>query len=198
MRVGWEAGQFVESFVSASAAEMEYLDCYSVHPEEGERVEAGLEAQRWMARVAAALGRGFAVIIDYGYTREELLRGRRRGTIMCYRQHSASDNPYEAPGEQDITAHVNFTAMRAAGEHTGLECLGLVTQAQFLMGIGEETQFSEAFEDAHLPQERAKRALQLKHLVTPVGMGDTFSVLVMGKGVEQQIARRLRGLSFVR
>ena len=198
MRVGWEAGRFVESFVSASAAEMEYLDRYSVLPEEGERVEAGLEAQRWMARIATAVRHGFAVVIDYGYTREELLRGRRRGTIMCYRQHSASDNPYQAPGEQDITAHVNFTAVRAAGQQAGLECLGLVTQAQFLMGIGEETQFSDAFEDAHLPQERAKRALQLKHLVTPVGMGETFSVLVMGKGLKKEKAGQLQGLCFAR
>ena len=197
MRVGGEAGRFVESFVSASAAETEYLDRYSVHPEEGERVEAGLEAQRWMARIAAAVPRGFVVIIDYGYTREELLAGRHRDTLMCYRQHSASENPYEAPGEQDITAHVNFTALRAAGEQAGLACLGLVTQAQFLMGIGEETQFSDAFEDAHLPQERAKRALQLKHLVTPSGMGETFHVLVMSKGVEREKTAGIRGLKFV-
>ena len=194
MRVGWEAGRFVESFVPASAAEMEYIDRYSIHPEEGERVEAGLEAERWMPRIAAAVPRGFVVIIDYGYTREELLAGRYRGTIMCYRQHSASDNPYEAPGEQDITAHVNFTALRASGEQAGLECLSLVTQAQFLMGIGEETQFSDAFEDARLPQERAKRALQLKHLVTPAGMGETFHVLVMAKGVEKEKAAGLSGL----
>ncbi|MFI5089631.1 MAG: class I SAM-dependent methyltransferase [Terriglobales bacterium] len=198
MRVGWEAGRFVESFVSASAAEMEYIDRYSIHPEEGERVEAGLEAERWMPRIAAAVPRGFVVIIDYGYTREELLAGRYRGTIMCYRQHSASDNPYEAPGEQDITAHVNFTALRASGEQAGLECLSLVTQAQFLMGIGEETQFSDAFEDARLPQERAKRALQLKHLVTPAGMGETFHVLVMAKGVEKEKAAGLSGLRFRR
>lgn len=197
MRVGWEAGRLVESFVSASPAEMEYLDRYSIHPEEGERVEAGLEAQRWMQTIARSVPRGFVVIVDYGYTREELLAGRHRGTIMCYRQHSASDNPYEAPGEQDITAHVNFTALRAAGEQAGLECLGLVTQAQFLMGIGEETQFSDSFDDAHLPQERAKRVLQLKHLVTPAGMGETFSVLVMAKGVESERAAGLSGLKFV-
>jgi len=196
MRVGWEAGRFVESFGSASAAEMEYLDRYSIHPGEGERVEAGLEAERWMQRIAAAVPRGFVVIVDYGYTREELLAGRRRGTIMCYRQHSASDNPYEAPGEQDITAHVNFTALRAAGEQAGLECLRLVTQSQFLMGIGEETQFADAFEDARLPQERTKRALQLKHLVTPVGMGETFSVLVMAKGVDKKKTAGLSGLSW--
>jgi SAM-dependent MidA family methyltransferase len=198
IRVGWEGGRFVESFVSASRAEMEYLDYYSVHPKEGERVESGLEAQRWMARIAAGVRRGFIIIIDYGYTREELLAGRCRGTIMCYRQHSASDNPYEAPGEQDITAHVNFTALRAAGEQAGLECLGLITQAQFLIGIGEETQFSDAFEDARLPQQRAKRALQLKHLVTPAGMGETFDVLLMAKGVESEKAAALSGLHFGR
>jgi SAM-dependent MidA family methyltransferase len=196
MRVGWEAGRFVESFVAASAAEMEYLDRYSIHPEEGERVEAGLEAQRWMQTIARFVRRGFVIVIDYGYVREELLAGRHRGTIMCYRQHSASDNPYEAPGEQDITAHVNFTALRAAGEQAGLEYLGLLTQAQFLMGIGEETQFSEAFEDTQVPQERAKRALQLKHLVTPAGMGETFDVLVMAKGVEREEATGLAGLRF--
>jgi len=198
MRVGWEAGRFTESFVSASPAEMEYLDRYSIHPGEGERVEAGLEAQRWMPRIAAAVPRGFVVVIDYGYTREELLAGRHRGTIMCYRRHSASDNPYEAPGEQDITAHVNFTALRAAGEQAGLACLGLLTQSQFLMGIGEATQFSDAFEDARLPQERAKRALQLKHLVTPAGMGETFDVLVMSKGVEKEKAAAASGLKFAR
>jgi SAM-dependent MidA family methyltransferase len=198
MRVGWEAGRFVEDFVCPSAAEMEYLDRYSIHPEEGERVEAGLEAQRWMQRVAGAVPRGFVVTIDYGYTRAELLAGRHRGTIMCYRQHSVSDNPYEAPGEQDITAHVNFTGLRAAGEQAGLECLELVTQAQFLMGIGEETQFSDAFEDTRLPQERAKRALQLKHLVTPAGMGETFHVLVMSKGMGKERTAGLSGRRFGR
>jgi SAM-dependent MidA family methyltransferase len=198
VRVGCEAGKFVESFVFASAAEMEYLDRYSVHPEEGERVEAGLEAQRWMPRIAAAVPCGFVVIIDYGYTRDELLAGRHRGTIMCYRRHSASDNPYEAPGEQDITAHVNFTALRAAGEQGGLDGLGLATQGQFLMGIGEETQFSDAFEDARLPQERTKRALQLKHLVTPAGMGETFQVMVMARGVEKERGSGLSGLRFAR
>jgi len=198
LRIGWEAGRLAESFVSASAAEMDYLDRYSIHPEEGERVEVGLEALRSMAAIAHALPRGFVVIIDYGYVREELLAGRHRGTIMCYRQHSSSTNPYEAPGEQDITAHVNFSALRAAGEQAGLDCVGLITQSQFLMGIGEATEFSDAFEDAHLPQERAKRALQLKHLVTPAGMGESFDVLLMAKGINKQNLENLSGLRFAR
>ena len=85
------------------------------------------------------------------------------------------------------------------GKQVGLEPLALVTQAQFLMGIGEDNQFADAFEDCRLPQERAKVALQLKHLVTPVGMGETFQVLVLGRkgrGQRRDAERRLSGLKF--
>ena len=74
----------------------------------------------------------------------------------------------------------------------------LLTQSQFLMGIGEKTQFAEAFEDCRLPQERAKVALQLKHLVTPAGMGESFHVLVASKGVDRTKVADLSGLSFAR
>jgi len=186
-------GRLEEVFVAPSAEVLEYLDRYAVHPEAGERVEAALVAQDWMVRLAGAAQRGFCVIIDYGYTREELLMGRHRGTVMAYRAHAASANPYEAPGEQDITAHVNFTALGAAGEQAGLTKLGLVTQSQFLMGIGEANEFADAFEDCKLPQEHAKAALQLKHLVTPAGMGESFQVLVMGRGTG---AAGISGLKF--
>jgi SAM-dependent MidA family methyltransferase len=182
--------------VPPSSAALEYLDRYSVHPEAGERVEAALEAQEYMQAIVRRLHRGFAVIIDYGYTREEQLAGRHRGTVMAFRRHSISPNPYEAPGEQDITAHVNFTALQAVAQEAGFECLALLTQAQFLMGIGEVNQFADAFEDTRLPQERTKVALQLKHLVTPAGMGESFHVLVLGKGVDTACARQLSGLKF--
>jgi len=137
-------------------------------------------------------------VIDYGYTREEQLAGRHRDTIMAYRQHTASASPYEAPGEQDITAHVNFTALRARGVERGLDSMALLTQSQFLIGIGEETQFADAFQECKLQQERAKVALQLKHLITPGGMGETFQVLVMSCGVKAEKAGRLSGLKFAR
>ncbi len=184
--------RFVEVFVAPSAAVLEYLDRYAIHPQAGERVEAGLTGLEWMTRLASQVKRGFAVMIDYGYTRDELLAGRHRGTVMAYREHTASANPYEAPGEQDITAHVNFTALASAAEQAGLSKLGLVTQSQFLMGIGEATEFADAFEDCKLPQEHAKRALQLKHLVTPAGMGETFHALVMGKGAGREGISGLR------
>jgi SAM-dependent MidA family methyltransferase len=117
---------------------------------------------------------------------------------MTYRQHSASPNPYEAPGEQDITSHANFTALAAAAEHGRMKVQPLLTQSQFLMGIGEQTQFADAFEECRLPQERAKVALQLKHLVTPAGMGETFHVMLASKGVDPEKVAELSGLSFSR
>jgi SAM-dependent MidA family methyltransferase len=187
----------VETFVPTSPAVLDYLDRYSVHPEVGERVEAGLKAQENMEKIALRLKRGFLMVIDYGYTREEQLAGRHRGTVAAIRQHAISANPYEAPGEQDITAHVNFTALEEAAQKRGLQNFGLVTQAQFLMGIGEQNQFADAFEDCHLPQERTKVALQLKHLITPAGMGESFHVLLMAKNIDRERAL-LSGLKFAR
>ncbi len=200
VRVGYENGRFTETFAGISAAENEFLDRYGVHPEEGERVEVPFASLEWMERIAKGFERrrGFVVLIDYGYTREEQLAGRHRDTIMSYRQHTASASPYEAPGEQDITAHVNFTALRAIGVERGLEPLALLTQSQFLIGIGEETQFADAFQDCKLPQEHTKVALQLKHLIAPTGMGETFQVLLMSHNVAHEKAIRLGGLKLAR
>jgi SAM-dependent MidA family methyltransferase len=200
VRVDVENGRFIERFVPPSAAETEFIDRYSVHPEKGERVEATLAALAWMDRIADAFRhrRGFAVVIDYGYTREEQLAGRHRDTLMTYRKHVARASPYEAPGEQDITAHVNFTALRARAATRELETLALLTQSQFLLGIGEETQFGDAFQDCKLPQERAKVGLQLKHLISPGGMGETFQVLLMSHGVAKEKAACLSGLKLAR
>ena len=200
VRVSEENGRFTERFVSPSPAELEFVDRYSVHPEPGERVEVSPEALDWTKSIAAVFeGRsGFAVVIDYGYTREQQLAGRHRDTLMTYRQHRASPSPYEAPGEQDITAHVNFSAIQSAAAANGLSGAKLLTQSQFLIGIGESTQFADAFRDCALPQEQAKVALQLRHLVTPEGMGETFQVLVLFHGVASEKAAQLSGLSFAR
>ena len=196
LRVGENDGQFLESWAKPSPEELEFLDRYGVHPEPGEHIEVPLAAQRYMAFLARTVENGFLVIIDYGYTRQEQLAGRHRGTLMTYRQHSVSPNPYQAPGKQDITAHVNFTALSAAARQNGMDVHSLVTQSQFLLGIGESNQFADAFEDCRTPQEYAKVALQLKHLVTPAGMGDTFHVLVASKGVLPEKVAQLSGLSF--
>jgi SAM-dependent MidA family methyltransferase len=204
LHLALEADHLAEIWLPPANEELEYLDRYSVHPEsqenehenEKDRIEVPLAAQVWLAQAANAIGRGFLVAIDYGYIRSEQLAGRHRGTLMAYRQHSTSANVYEAPGEQDLTAHVNFTALTAAAEQAGMRTERLITQSQFLMGIGEKTQFADAFEECRVPQERAKIALQLKHLVTPEGMGETFQVLVASRNVEAARVAALSGLSF--
>jgi SAM-dependent MidA family methyltransferase len=198
LRIDARDGHFIETWAQPSPEELEFLDRHSIHPEPDERIEAPLAAQESMDGIAASIQRGFFTVIDYGYTREEQLAGGHRGTLKAIRQHSISANPYEAPGEQDITADVNFTALAAAAEKQGMRTHKLVTQSQFLMGIGEANQFADVFEECRLPQERAKVAMQLKHLVTPAGMGESFQVLVASQGVEEERVESLSGLNFSR
>lgn len=198
LRVAAREDRFVVEWAPPSARELEFLDRYAIHPQASERIEVCLSSMDWGRCIAAGIQRGFLIAIDYGYTREEQLAGRHLDTLMTYREHSAGTNPYEAPGEQDITAHVNFTALAAALEPGGMQTSKLRTQSQFLLGVGENNQFADAFEGCRLPQEKAKVALQLKHLVTPMGMGETFHVLVASKGVKAEIVERITGLSFGR
>lgn len=192
-----DGGHVSEIWLPPSSEDFAFLDRFSVHPEAGERIEVPLAAQRWISEIAT-IQRGFVIVIDYGYTRSNQLAGRHRGTLMAYRQHSTSPNPYEAPGEQDLTAHVNFTALSAALQQAGMTAQKPLTQSQFLMGIGECNQFGDAFEECRLPQERAKVALQLKHLISPEGMGENFQVLIAARGVDMSRITSLSGLSFGR
>ena len=198
LHIALENNRLHEVWLSPLPEELEFLDRYGVHPAAGERIEVPLLAQAWVQKIAPLIGQGLLVIIDYGYTRNEQLAGRCRGTLMAYRRHSASSDPYQAPGEQDLTAHVNFTALAAACELGGMRCERLLTQSQFLMGIGEGNQFADAFEDCRLPPERAKVALQLKHLVTPVGLGENFRVLIGSAGIDSNKTAALSGMSFGR
>jgi SAM-dependent MidA family methyltransferase len=185
LHIAFENNRLHEIWLPPLDKELEFLDLYSVHPEAGERIEVSILAQNWIGQIAHAISRGLLLIIDYGYTRNEQLAGRHRGTLMAYRHHSASPDLYQAPGEQDLTAHVNFTALAAGCEQAGMRVEKLLTQSQFLMGIGERNQFADAFEDCRVPQERAKVVLQLKHLITPVGMGENFQVLIASRDSSQ-------------
>jgi SAM-dependent MidA family methyltransferase len=196
LRIDTSDGRFIETWVPSSAEDIEFLDRYSIHPEDGARIEVPLAAQRCAEEVLRGIDRGFFLAIDYGYTREEQLAGRHIGTLKAIRQHSVSANPYEAPGEQDITADVNFTALASVAGKCGFEVQKLITQSQFLLGIGEANQFADAFEDCRMPQERAKVALQLKYLVTPAGMGESFHVLLGSKGIIADKTSLLSGLNF--
>ncbi len=196
LHIGFENQRLSEIWLPPLPEELEFLDRYGVHPESGERIEVPMVAQKWIGQIANAIQRGLLLIVDYGYTRNQQLTGRHRGTLMAYRDHSASPDPYQAPGEQDLTAHVNFTALAAACEQQGMRCEKLLTQSQFLMGIGEKNQFADVFEDCRLPQERAKVALQLKHLITPEGMGENFQILMASRKLDPKRIATLSGMTF--
>jgi len=177
---------FGEDLRPVSTAEIEeHFRDLGTGPVEGNRGEVNLEAGRWMARVGRLLGRGFVITIDYGYPAEELYAPfRRQGTLMCYHRHTSSDDPYRNIGCQDITAHIDFTSLQISGEREGLAPLYFGEQYRFLMGLG----FVEALVElqARETDENRARALRLtlKNLILPEGgMGETFKVLVQGKGV---------------
>ena len=196
LHIACDHDRLCELWLQPSPSELEFLDRYGVHPENTERIEVPIIAQNTMRQTARELDHGIIVAIDYGYTRNQQLTGLHRGTLMTYRHHAAGTDPYQAPGEQDITSHVNFTALAAACQDSGMKCEKLLTQSQFLMGIGQSDEFAVVFEDCRLPQEKAKVALQLKHLIAPEGMGETFKVLLASKRITPEKIGSLGGLAF--
>ncbi|HAV38068.1 MAG TPA: hypothetical protein DCX52_17255 [Massilia sp.] len=128
-------------------------------------------------------GRGAAFLFDYGFPAHEYYVDQRvGGTLMCHYRHHAHPEPFYLPGLQDITAHVDFTAMALAAQDAGLEVLGYMNQASFLLGCGiGELLLRTDPEDAmrYLPQSKA-----VQRLVSPAEMGELFKVLAVGREVE--------------
>lgn len=178
---------------------VKYLEWVEVGLAEGNRAEINLFAPLWIRNVARLLKRGFVLTIDYGYLAKELYAPwRTTGTLMAYHQHKNSENFYGLIGEQDLTAHVDFTALIKAGEESGLQEFFYGDQCRFLLGLG----FVEALLQAQAKETEPHRAqalrLTLKNLILPEGgMGEVFKVLIQGKDVritDILCARSLRDL----
>jgi SAM-dependent MidA family methyltransferase len=151
-----------------------YLRAYYALPEEGRCYETSA-LNLWMERIAESLAEGWVLTIDYGFTREENVRFPQ-GTLMSYRSHAALEDVLADPGERDITAHVNFTAMRELGRAHGLVEKKFGTLAEMLLTAGEADQFAAALGAG---EDEPRRRLQLKTLL--FGMGETFRVLLQGR-----------------
>jgi SAM-dependent MidA family methyltransferase len=177
-RVAWSADAFTWMTGEAAPPEVEeYCRRFFPPPEEGRVYEANLAALIWMERIAAALATGFVLTIDYGYTRTEARRFPQ-GTLMSYHRHTALEDVLAAPGERDLTAHVNFTALQEHGTAHHLKTVRFETLARTLLAAGEADQFAAALAAA-TPAEETRRRLQLKTLL--FGMGETFRTLVQEK-----------------
>lgn len=198
--VNGEGEAFVEELREPSTPALaDHFRWLGVAPVEGNRAEVNLAAPAWMRAVAGRLARGFVMTIDYGYPAAELYAPHRRlGTLLCYRQHQADDDPYAAVGEKDITSHVDFTALRQAGEEAGLQTLWFGEQYRFLLGLGFFEELLRLQEQCRDEREARALRLTLKNLILPEqGMGETFKVLVQGKGVgtpELLCARPIAGI----
>ena len=185
----------------STPAVAEYLDRFAIPWRRfplGWRGEINLAAERWMSQAASLLTpRGVILTIDYGDTARRLYTTERKhGTLLCYHHHQVSDDPLALTGEQDITAHVNFSALIAAGRQRGLRLAGLVTQRDFLLGWGirrdmaalEQQRFPLAESERHTDagQHDYLRRASLRHaisaLLDPHGMG-SFRVLIQQRGL---------------
>lgn len=179
-------GQLCEELRSPVNPEIqEHFTALGVEPLEGNRAEVCLEAAQWMSAVAQKLERGFVLTIDYGYPAVELYAPfRRQGTLMCYHQHVANDNPYQNIGCQDITAHVDFTLLQQSGEGSGLSTLYFAEQYRFLIGLGFVEEIVRLQQQEEDDKKNWALRMTLKNLILPDGgMGEIFKVLIQGKGV---------------
>ncbi|GGD71153.1 class I SAM-dependent methyltransferase [Paenibacillus nasutitermitis] len=157
------------------------LACDDVELEEGQVFEVNLDAERWIAVMGALIGRGALVIADYGHEAAELQSPHRmNGTLRCYKNHIAHENPFDSVGEQDITAHVNFTAIMRAAGRTGWRVGYYDTQKRFLLDQGILDDLA-AHDGSNPFGEEARRNRSIAQLLLGDGMSDIFKVLVLVK-----------------
>lgn len=186
--VDYRDGRFEECLKPLSTPALDhYLQRLNQTWPEGYRTELNLQALKWMEQVAQRIDRGFVVTIDYGHTAQDLYGPERKnGTFLCYYQQLTGDVPYERIGQQDMTAHVDFTGLATVGAAAGLHVTGFTNQMSFLMGLGVEEMLGQL--DPESPEFGAAI-----HLLKPDGMGRTFKILVQHRGVERP---ELNGLKF--
>lgn len=145
--------------------------------------EIGLAARAWVKAWGDVLERGALLLIDYGFPRHEYYHPQRRsGTLRCHYRHRAHDDPFFLPGLNDITSHVDFTAIAEAGNEAGLALLGYGPQAEFLLDCGVLDILARAAPDSGA--RYLKSAADVQRLLSPAEMGELFKVMVLGRGVD--------------
>lgn len=192
--VDWNGGDFTEKIGGHSTPALtKYLNELNVTLSPGQRAEINLAAIEWFKDAAAILDRGFVVTIDYGLPCRELYcPERKNGSLHCHYKHTINDNPFLNVGEQDITTLVDFTSVARAGAEAGLNLTGFTTQKNFLLGAGILDDMKEAMPGGG-SLETLKLSQEIKRLIMPAAMGDTFKALIQHKGIPKP---SLKCLSF--
>ncbi len=196
-------GKFVEITAKISTPKIaEYFHLVNIDLPSGAyansyQSEVNLQALDWIKIVADKLLKGYVLTIDYGYSAARYYApSRRQGTLQCYYQHHRNNDPYWKIGRQDITAHVDFTALEKYGSLCGLENIGLTQQGLFLMALGLGDRLNELSNSQRFSiQEILRRREALHSLIDPMGLGN-FGVLVQSKGLTDRESRQtLKGLT---
>ncbi len=189
LNVSWEPDGFVWHEVPAPTAFSNLLRTRldpAVLPA-GYTSEVNLQAEAWMRSIAGTLASGVILIIDYGFPRDEYYHADRdTGTLMCHYRHRVHEDPLILVGLQDITAHVDFTAIAEAGFAAGLSVLGYTSQAAFLLATG----IADAMQDATAtdPKAHLRNAQEIRKLTLPHEMGELFKVMALGRGLAEPLS----------
>lgn len=204
-RVVRSRGNILEGFVGHDAASRSFHDLEWTAgdavrqaaadlplPDDDYKTEIQLVARGFIRSLGAMLGRGVALFFDYGFPRREYYHPQRhRGTLMCHYRHRAHDDPYFLPGLQDITSHVDFSAIADAGRDAGLDLLGYTNQAQYLVNCGITDVLAET--PAADAAVYAPLAAGAQKLLSPAEMGELFKVIALGRGVPEPLLGFARG-----
>lgn len=192
--VTYKNGKFVEEIGELSTNDLsDHLKRLKIGLPDGARTEINLEIMKWVRGVAAALNNGFVLTIDYGFPSHLYYAPfRDKGTLLCYFQHTANEEPFERVGKQDITAHVDFTSLTLEGSACGLDLLAFTDLSSFLTYCGSDILEKEienglhksAYSDSYDQIKSFKTLSAIKSLIHPEGMGGRFKVLVQGKGIK--------------
>jgi len=158
----------------------DYMNEFSIELPEGYRTEINLRIKDWLTSVDRVLSEGFIMTIDYGYPAWDYYsEDRNRGTLLCYHKHQFVEDPYQNIGEQDITAHVNFSSVKKWGKDLGLKTLGFCQQGAFLIALGIDEIIKELYENS---PDYLFEVARIKRLILPGTMGETHKVIVQYKG----------------
>ena len=179
--INYDGSEFYEELRNVSSEDVQdYMKHFAMSLQPEYRTEINLGIRDWLIRIREVLSQGFILTVDYGYTAGEYYsETRTQGTLLCYHKHLFNDNPYQHIGEQDITAHVNFSALKKWGEDYGFTTLGYSPQGTYLVSAGIDEVISELYADS---PDYLSEVSKIKGLIMPQGMGESHNVMVQYKG----------------
>lgn len=179
--VKWEGDKFVEITKDASEEVLEYFYEFGVELKKEFVTEVCLKMREFIKEICVKLKEGFVYTVDYGYTADEYFSdAHAKGTLLCYHRHRTHENPYINIGDQDITAHVNFSSLCIYGEKNGLTTVGFASLGSYLVSLG----LSGCFDKIFKMKFGLEDYLKIKSFLVPQSFGGTHKVLVQSKGIK--------------